>query len=159
MKHRFILEVSEDGEKWETVVDRSDSYEDTPNAYIPLNQPVKGKYVRYNNVEVPGNNLALSEIRVFGEGLGKKPSKVKGFSIIRQEDRRDASFKWEPVKGAQGYNIRWGIAPDKLYQSWLIYDVNEHFMRNLDRSTKYYFSIEAFNENGISERTEVQEVK
>ena len=32
-------------------------------------------------------------------------------------------------------------------------------MRNLDRDTRYYFSIEAFNENGISEKTEVLEVK
>ncbi len=32
---------------------------------------------------------------------------------------------------------------------------NEHFMRSLDRDTKYYFSIEAFNENGISERSEI----
>jgi beta-xylosidase len=159
LRHRFTLEVSEDGQNWKTVEDRSHSFEDAPNAYIPLNQPVKAKYVRYNNVEVPGNNLALSEIRVFGKGLGAKPAKVKGFSIDRQDDRRDASFKWEPVKGAQGYNIRWGIAPDKLYQSWLIYGENEHFMRNLDQDTKYYFSIEAFNENGISERTGIQEVK
>ena len=159
LRHRFTLEVSENGEDWKTVADRSQSFEDAPNAYITLNQPIRARYVRYNNVEVPGNNLALSEIRVFGKGLGKEPAKVKGFTVSRQEDRRDASFKWEPVKGAQGYNIRWGIAPDKLYQSWLIYDETEHFMRNLDRDTKYYFSIEAFNENGISERTEILEVK
>ncbi|QED37887.1 family 43 glycosylhydrolase [Antarcticibacterium arcticum] len=159
LRHRFTVEVSEDGENWKTVIDRSKSYKDAPNAYIPLNKPVVGKYVRYNNVEVPGQNLALSEIRVFGKGLGKKPEKVKGFKVSREQDRRDASFSWNPVKGAQGYNIRWGIAPDKLYQSWLIYDVNEHFMRNLDRDTQYYFSIEAFNENGISDKTEVQEVK
>ncbi|MFD1095090.1 family 43 glycosylhydrolase [Salegentibacter chungangensis] len=159
LKHRFTIEVSEDGENWKRVVDRSESFEDAPNAYITLNKPVQAKYMRYNNVEVPGKNFALSEIRVFGKGLGKKPAKVKGFTVSRHEDRRDASFQWEPVKGAQGYNIRWGIAPDKLYQSWLIYDKNEHLMRNLDRDTKYYFSIEAFNENGISERTEVQEVK
>lgn len=159
LRHRFILEVSDDGQNWKTLVDRSNSFVDAPNAYLPINEPVRGKYVRYNNVEVPGNNLALSEIRVFGKGLGKKPSKVKGFKVDRQEDRRDAAFRWEPVKGAQGYNIRWGIAPDKLYQSWLIYDENEHFMRNLDRGTKYYFTIEAFNENGISDRTEIQEVE
>ncbi|MGB7843275.1 MAG: family 43 glycosylhydrolase [Salinimicrobium sp.] len=159
LRHRFTLEVSENGKNWKTIVDRSNSYEDAPNAYIPLNEPVKGKYVRYKNVKVPGENLALSEIRVFGKGLGEIPAMVQGFTVTREEDRRDASFKWEPVKGAQGYNIRWGIAPDKLYQSWLIYDVNEHFMRNLDRDTKYYFSIEAFNENGISGRTEVLEVK
>ncbi|MCX2838019.1 family 43 glycosylhydrolase [Salinimicrobium sp. MT39] len=159
LRHRFTLEVSENGKDWKTVVDRSNSYIDAPNAYLPLNEPVKAKYVRYNNIEVPGNNLALSEIRVFGKGLGKKPAKVKCFTINRQEDRRDAAFKWGPVKGAQGYTIRWGIAPDKLYQSWLIYGENEHFMRNLDKGTTYYFSIEAFNENGISEKTEIREVK
>ena len=154
LRHRFILEVSEDGKKWKTVVDRSNSYKDSPNAYIVLNQPVKARFVRYKNIEVPGNNLALSEIRVFGLGLEKKPAGVKGFKVIRQADRRDAAFSWKPVKGAQGYNIRWGIAPDKMYQSWLVYDVNKHFMRCLDRDTPYYFSIEAFNENGISEKTE-----
>jgi len=154
LRHRFILEVSEDGKKWETVVDRSNSYKDSPNAYIVLNQPVKARFVQYKNIEVPGNNLALSEIRVFGLGLEKKPAGVKGFKVTRQADRRDAAFSWKPVKGAQGYNIRWGIAPDKMYQSWLVYDVNKHFMRCLDRDTPYYFSIEAFNENGISEKTE-----
>ncbi len=154
LRHRFILEVSEDGKKWKTVVDRSNSYKDSPNAYIVLNQPVKARFVRYKNIEVPGNNLALSEIRVFGLGLGKKPAGVKGFKVTRQADRRDAAFSWKPVKGAQGYNIRWGIAPDKMYQSWLVYDVNKHFMRCLDRDTPYYLSIEAFSENGISEKTE-----
>ena len=32
-------------------------------------------------------------------------------------------------------------------------------MRCLDRDTQYYFSIEAFNENGISEKSEIIEVK
>ena len=154
LRHRFILEVSEDGKNWQTVVDRSNSCKDSPNAYIVLNQPVKARFVRYKNIEVPGNNLALSEIRVFGLGLEKKPAGVKGFKVTRQADRRDAAFSWKPVKGAQGYNIRWGIAPDKMYQSWLVYDVNKHFMCCLDRDTPYYFSIEAFNENGISEKTE-----
>jgi hypothetical protein len=95
---------------------------------------------------------------VFGLGLGKKPANVKGFTIKRETDRRDATFSWSSVKDAQGYNIRWGIAPDKLYQSWLVYDVNEHIMRCLDRDTPYYFSIEAFNENGISDQTEIIKV-
>ena len=153
LRHRFVLETSEDGKNWQTVVDRSNSYKDSPNAYLVLPLPVKAKFVRYNNIKVPGNNFAMSEIRVFGLGLGKKPAGVKDFEVIRQDDRRDAAFSWKPVKGAQGYNIRWGIAPDKMYQSWQVYDVNEHFMRCLDRDTQYYFSIEAFNENGISEIT------
>ncbi len=159
LRHRFTIEISEDGKIWQTVVDRSKSYKDAPNAYIVINQPVIGKFVRYKNIEVPGNNLALSEIRVFGIGQGEVPEKVRGFIVKREADRRDASLSWNPVKGAQGYNIRWGIEPGKLYQSWLVYDVNEHFMRCLDRDTPYYFSIEAFNANGISDKSELIEIE
>jgi len=155
LKHRFSIEVSEDGTNWQTVVDRSKSEKDAPNAYIVLDNPVTAKYVRYNNVEVPGVNFAMSEFRVFGLGLDSKPQMVSEFDVKREADRRDASFSWNPVEGAQGYNIRWGIAPDKLYQAWLVYDTNKHFMRSLDRDTPYYFSIEAFNENGISDKSEI----
>lgn len=151
LRHRFTIEVSEDGKTWQTVVDRSNSWKDSPNAYIVLSQPVERRFVRYKNIEVPGPNLAMSEIRVFGLGFGKKPAQVKGFTIKREADRRNATFSWNPVKGAQGYNIRWGIAPEKLYHSWLIYEDNELLMRSLDKNTTYYFTIEAFNENGISE--------
>ncbi|SHI33087.1 F5/8 type C domain-containing protein [Tangfeifania diversioriginum] len=159
LRHRFTIEVSEDGGTWETVVDRSNSWKDSPNAYIVLNQPVEAKFVRYKNIEVPGPNLAMSEIRVFGLGAGEKPAQVKGFNVNRESDRRNATFSWNPVKSAQGYNIRWGIAPDKLYHSWLVYDDNELLMRNLDKNTTYYFTIEAFNENGISEKTEIIEIE
>lgn len=155
LKHQFTIEASEDGETWKTVVDRSKSEADTPNAYIVLEEPVVAKYVRYNNIKVPGANFAMSELRVFGLGQGDQPENVSGFDIERQTDRRDVSFSWNAVEGAQGYNIRWGIAADKLYQSWQVYDTNEHFMRNLDRDTPYYFTIEAFNENGISDKSEV----
>jgi Glycosyl hydrolases family 43/F5/8 type C domain len=159
LKHRFTIETSENGTTWHTVVDRSKSDKDAPNAYIVLDQPVTAKYVRYNNIEVPGNNFAMSEIRVFGLGLGNKPEQVSGFKIKRETDRRDASFSWKPVEGAQGYNIRWGIAKDKLYQSWQVYDTDSHFMRCLDRDTPYYFTIEAFNENGISALSNIQYIK
>ncbi|WP_455169995.1 family 43 glycosylhydrolase [Aegicerativicinus sediminis] len=155
LKHQFTIDVSADGTNWQTVVDRSDAQIDAPNAYIVLEEPVVAKYVRYNNIKVPGANFAMSEIRVFGVGQGEKPETVNGFLVQRQNDKRDASFSWDPVADAQGYNIRWGIAPDKLYQSWLVYDKNELFIRCLDRDTPYYFSIESFNENGKSEKSEI----
>ena len=159
LHHRFTIEVSGDGTQWEPVVDRSNSFKDSPNAYIVLTQPVEAKFVRYRNVEVPGNNLAMSEIRVFGLGLGQEPGAVKNFVVERQNDRRDAQLSWEKVKGAAGYNIRWGIAPDKLYNSWLVYEKNELFMRCFDTATSYYITIEAFNENGISKQGKVLEMK
>lgn len=159
LHHRFLIQSSLDGIKWQTIVDRSESYKDSPNAYEVLAQPIKAKFIKYSNVNVPGPNLALSEIRVFGLGFGKLPEQVRNFVVERQTDRRDASISWNQVKGAQGYNIRWGIAPDKLYHSWLVYEDTTLFMRNLDRDTEYYFSIESFNENGISKKSEVIKVE
>lgn len=153
--HRFTVEVSEDGLKWNKIIDKSKSNKDSPNAYLVLDKPIFSKYVRYNNIKVPGNNFALTEIRVFGLGEGKIPKTVENFSTFRQKDRREIKLNWNSVKDAQGYNIKWGIDPNKFYHSWLVYDKNELYMRNLDKETSYYFLIEAFNENGISEKSEI----
>ena len=77
----------------------------------------------------------------------------------RKTDRRDALITWKPVKNAQGYNIRWGIAPDKLYSSWLIYGENELLLKALTTDQQYWFAIEAFNENGISALSELKQIK
>jgi beta-xylosidase len=102
LRHRFTIEVSDDGKNWQFVVDRSNSYKDAPNAYIVLNQPVTAKFVRYKNVKVPGQNLAMSEIRVFGTGFGKKPAIVNDFVVKREADRRDAAFSWKQDRGCPG---------------------------------------------------------
>lgn len=159
LRHRYQIEGSVDGKDWKVLIDKSNSYKDTPNDYTELEFPEKVRYVRYKNIEVPTPSLAISEIRVFGLGEGKAPQKVKKLNLERQADRRDIAIIWTPVKGAQGYNVLWGIAPDKLYSSWMVYDANELFMKSLTVDQDYYFSIEAFNENGVSERTEVQHVK
>lgn len=159
LRHRYQIEGSVDGKDWKVLIDKSNSYKDTPNDYTELEFPEKVRYVRYKNIEVPTPSLAISEIRVFGLGEGKAPQKVKKVNLERQADRRDIAISWTPVKGAQGYNVLWGIAPDKLYSSWMVYDANELFMKSLTVDQDYYFSIEAFNENGVSERTEVQHVK
>lgn len=159
LRHRYQIEGSVDGKEWKVLIDKSNSYKDTPNDYTELEFPEKVRYVRYKNIEVPTPSLAISEIRVFGLGEGKAPQKVKKLNLERQADRRDIAISWTPVKGAQGYNVLWGIAPDKLYSSWMVYDANELFMKSLTIDQDYYFSIEAFNENGVSERTEVQHVK
>lgn len=105
-------------------------------------------------------HLSISAIRVFGLGGGKTPAQVKAFYPCRHDDRRDITLTWEPVKGAQGYNILWGIAPDKLYSSWMVYG-NEckHLMKSLSTDQDYYFAIEAFNENGVSKISEIKRVK
>ena len=159
LRHRYLIETSADGKNWEIAIDKRKSYTDTPNDYVELPVAVKTRFIRYKNIEVPTLNLAISDIRVFGLGEGKKPEKVTGFNVERKTDRRDALITWKPVKNAQGYNIRWGIAPDKLYSSWLIYGENELLLKALTTDQQYWFAIEAFNENGISALSELKQIK
>jgi len=151
LRHRYVVEGSEDGSKWVTLVNRSKSYKDTPNDYVELEVPVRVRYVRYRNIEIPTPHLAISDLRVFGKGEGKRSAAVKGFKVERLADRRDAQITWQAQKDCQGYNIRWGIAPDKLYSSWMVYGDNSLLLKSLTTDQSYYFAIEAFGENGISD--------
>lgn len=151
--HRYSIEGSIDGKNWMTIVDRSNSYSDVPNDYIELAEPVLIRYIRYKNIKVPTPYLSLSALRVFGVGQGKLPAAVKNFKVERQADRRDAMITWSKVPGAQGYNVIWGIAPGKLYSSWMVYDDTTLDLKSLTIDQSYYFAIEAFSENGISVRS------
>jgi len=99
--------------------------------------------------------LAISEFRVFGLGSGKKPAIPKNFSVKREEDRRNAFLSWSRIENSQGYVLYWGLKPDKLNNSVLIYDKNEYDLRALNIGEGYFFQVEAFNENGISSKSEV----
>jgi len=157
--HQYTIEGSLDGKQWKLLIDKNNSDKDTPNDYVALASPQTVRYVRYKNKHVPTPHIAISGLRIFGLGSGKKPQKVKQFVVNRKADSRDSHISWERQKNAQGYNVLWGIAPDKLYSSWMVYDKNELELRSLTVGQTYYFAIEAFNENGVSERTKVQEVK
>lgn len=159
LHHRYKIEGSMDGKTWTTLVDRSDNFRDVPNDYVELGMPQSVRYVRYKNIHAPTPYLSISDIRIFGTGQGKKPTNVKNFSVKRKQDRRDALITWASQPNCQGYNVLWGIAPDKLYSSWMVYDADSLMMRNLSVDQTYYFSIEAFNENGVSGRTAVIEIK
>lgn len=152
LHHRYTIQGSADGKTWITLVDRAGSFEDVPNDYVEMTTPASVRYIRYNNIKVPTPHLAISGLRVFGTGNGKVPADVKSFTVTRKSDRRDALIRWDVVPGAQGYNIIWGIAPDKLYNSWMVYGKNELLLKSLTVNQQYYFTIEAFNENGISKR-------
>lgn len=159
LRHHYLIEGSLDKQNWITLSDHRNSYKDTPNDYIQVEEPISVRYVRYKNIEVPTPHLAISDLRIFGIGSGKKPTAVKNFKVIRQSDRRDVQISWQPGKNCQGYNIRWGIAPDKLYSSWLIYGKEELLLKSLTTDQSYYFAIEAFNENGVSELSPVVKVQ
>lgn len=153
--HRYLIEGSLDGKDWRILVDRSQNYREVPNDYVELGTPERVRYIRYRNIQVPTPYLSISEIRVFGVGEGDVPTSVDNLEIRRGADQREALLTWSDPGNTQGFNVRWGIAPDKLYSSWLVYDQCELELRGLNVDQEYFFTVEAFNENGISERTTV----
>lgn len=103
----------------------------------------------------------ISDVRVFGNGSGKPPGTRRGLAARRDGDRRNAFVSWKPVSGAVGYNIRWGIALAKLYQTWQVWSDagNEIEIRALHVDQDYWFAIEAFDENGVSRLSEPVQIE
>jgi hypothetical protein len=149
---RFRLTHSSDGKEWTLLADLGDEKRDRPNAYIELPRPVRTRYVRYEHGYVASRNLAIGDIRIFGNGNGRRPATPAGLLVRRDTDRRNAFVSWKPVRAAVGYNVRWGIGPGKLYQTYQVFADRPQPLeiRALTVGQDYWFAIEAFDENGVS---------
>ena len=157
--HQYKLYYSIDGKKWTVLADKSNNKTDVPHDYIELEKPVEAKFIKLENIHMPTGKFAISGLRIFGKGHGQKPAVVKQLIVLRTEkDKRSAWIKWSPDEKAWAWNIYYGTAPDKLYTCIMVHDLNEYWLKTLDSKKEYYFSIEAINENGISERTKVMKV-
>ena len=157
---QFKVYASRDGRQWELIADLTGEKRDRPNAYIELAEPVRARHVKYEHVYVAGPNLAISDIRVFGNAGGRPPRTPAKLEARRDADPRNAFLKWKKVPGAVGYNIRWGVRPDKLYQTYQVWaEAGEQLeIRALNVGVSYWFAIEAFDENGVSKVSAAVEV-
>jgi xylan 1,4-beta-xylosidase len=154
--HQYKIFESKDEKKWNLLVDKSTNKKDVPHDYTELAKPVQTRFLKIVNNKMPAGKFAISGFRVFGLGSGEKPPAVKGFTVLRTEkDKRSAWLKWSQVDNAYAYNIYIGIAPDKLYNSIMVYNENEYWLKTMDKEIQYYFVIEALNENGIGERSQI----
>ena len=158
---QFKIYTSIDNKKWEKAIDLSNEKHDRPNAYVELNNPIQARYVKYEHIYVASENLAISDFRVFGNGNDATPTAPKNLTAVRDSDERNVFLKWDQVKNVTGYNIRWGIAKDKLYQTYQVFADRdpELEIRALNLGQDYYFAIESFNENGVSPLSETVYIK
>lgn len=158
--HQYKLWYSKDGVKWNILVDESKNTKDVPHDYIELSNPVEARFIKLENITMPTGKFAISGLRVFGKGHGETPSVVNNFIVLRTNfDKRSAWLKWQQVDDATGYNIYMGTNPQKLYNCIMVYGSNEYWLKTMDKEMPYYFTIESFNENGISKRTEIIKVE
>jgi xylan 1,4-beta-xylosidase len=151
----FTLESSTDGKRWRPLATTGTERRDRPNAYFQLPSPVRARYVRYVHGHVGAAHLAISDLRVFGSADGSAPRAPSGIKAVRP-DGRAMTVSWQRVPGAVGYNVRWGIAPDRLnlcYQVFadsLVKSGTRLEVRALSAGVGYHVAVEAFNENGVS---------
>jgi xylan 1,4-beta-xylosidase len=149
---RFRLRHSRDGRAWAPLADLSAESRDRPNAYIELPRAVRARFVRYEHGHVGARHLAISDVRVFGTAGGRPPRAPSHLAVRRDHDARNAVITWRPVPRVVGYNVRWGIAPDKLYETYQLFADRPPRLelRALTVGQDYFVAIEAFDENGVS---------
>ena len=162
----FTLEASPDGRHWQDVARTEPPRRDRPNAYFELEKPVRARFIRYVHGHVGADNLAISDIRVFGNAAGPPPSAPVNVSAARHRDERDATIRWTRVPGAVGYNIRFGLRPDRLtltHQLWADElgsgTTLTKELRSLNVGVPYWVAIEGFNESGVSKLSRVVRVR
>lgn len=143
---RYVLETSLDGKQWETLETVA---RECSNGYFEYPEGVRARYIRVTGGQLPYRQpLRISGLRIFGNGCGKKPAKAE-VSAVRNGEL-DAVVRWAHLGDAQGCNVRYGAAPDKLYQSWLVYSADELTLTTLMAGATYFIRVDSFNENGIT---------
>jgi xylan 1,4-beta-xylosidase len=162
----FVLQASGDGTNWQDIARTEPPRRDRPNAYFELRQPVRARFIRYVHNHVGAANLAISDIRVFGNADGPPPTQPTGLNAQRHTDDRDATIRWSRVPGAVGYNIRFGVRPDRLtltHQLWADelggMPMLSKELRSLNKGVNYWAAVEAFNESGVSQLSRVVPIR
>ena len=138
--------VSDDNSNWTKIISKPQNKMELKHDYNELEKPVSARYVKVVNVATYDNaKFSIKDLRIFGTTPKMKTQKVSKFMAVRNpEDRREANVIWEPVAGADGYVIRYGIEKNKLYNSYIVYGKNQLYMHSMNTKPEYYFEVEAF---------------
>ncbi len=154
----FTVQISNDNKNWAMLIDKSNNAVDNRHDYTELSEPVKARYVKLTNVFTPDSGkFAIKDLRIFGNPDKAKFTEVTDVMVVRDpDDRRDATLTWKPVEGADGYIVRYGIEPNKLYNNYMVYDKYTLTIHSLNRDPEYFFKVEAFDSGTdyYRERTE-----
>ena len=156
----FKLESSLDGKSWQPLAATGTERRDRPNAYFQLAAPVRARYVRYVHGHVGAAHLAISDLRVFGDAGGSAPKTPANVKAVRSESRM-MTVSWQRVPGAVGYNVRWGVKPDRLELCYQVFADHGTSLdiRALNAGVGYHVAVEAFDENGVSTLSKIVSVR
>jgi len=154
LQYCYRILASNDQKVWNIIVDKSSNTIDACHDYIELDKPVKTKYIKVENVKVPDGLFSVYDLRIFGKRKGKTPNEPSGLTAERDaSDTRRAILKWNKDISVTGYIVNYGTDINKLYSSVMVYDADSVSLTGLNKGVTYYFSIDAFNESGITKGT------
>lgn len=148
----YVIYASNDGNKWYTVVDNADKRTDRPHDYIEFEKPFRARYIKWVNKEYTvSNQVSLRELRIFGNGKREVPAPAEHLTVKRDmADPCKAVLLWDKSDGADGYVVRYGVSPDKLYNSFQVLQETALEIGSLNSGVTYYFAVDSYNGNGIS---------
>lgn len=159
--YRYLVEISDDGQTWRTLIDKRENQRDAPHDYTQLSQPVSGRYVRLTNRHTPaGARFSVSGFRVFGKANGPLPSEASKITAQRNpNDARRAHISWSPSQDAEFYIVRYGVQPDRLFTDFQVYDTTDLDLNTLNRGVSYYVTVDAINSSGIKRGTTIVKIE
>ena len=150
--YRYVIEMSNDGENWKKIVDKSKNTRDAVHELIVMNKPVETRYLRITNCEELPGKFSLYDFRVFGKGNGDLPEQVTNIKVIKNtEDSRRYHISWQPQKIATGYIVNVFLEDGSYVTSVMTLD-NDIEGGFFNRYSNYLFTVVAFNENGIASK-------
>jgi hypothetical protein len=154
LQYCYKILASDDQKSWKVIVDKSNNSNDACHDYLELDKPLNTRYIKVENVKVPDGKFSIYDLRIFGRRKGTAPTEVKDFTVVRDvADSRRATISWPRNNLATGYVINYGTESEKLYTSVMVYGKDSLRLTGLNTGIKYFFSIDAFNESGISKGT------
>ncbi|HWB92185.1 MAG TPA: fibronectin type III domain-containing protein, partial [Puia sp.] len=81
---------------------------------------------------------------------------ITGFTVTRDAaDPRHAHIQWPHTTDADFYIVRYGIAPQRLFGNYQVYNADSLDIRALNTGVKYYFTVDAVNGSGITRGTTI----
>ncbi|MEV0354821.1 family 43 glycosylhydrolase [Nocardia sp. NPDC050697] len=146
----YIVEASATGEDWTVVLDTRDAGADRPHGFTALDRPGRYRYIRFTSSATPyGAPVAVSGLRVFGRGRGDIPAVA--LAEAKRTGPLNARITWSKSDTADGYLVKYGRHPDKLYHSWTVHDRCDLDLSTLNAGADYWVAVDAFNACGIAE--------
>lgn len=148
--YQYRIEISDDGQKWESLIDRTQNTKDMPHELIVLDNSQKTRYIRITNTKDMTGKFSMYGFRVFGSGGGEAPEEVSGIQVKRsKDDTRRIFLSWDEQPNTTGYVVRWGVKKDEMKNATMVFS-NQMEGGYFNRDFPYLFSIDAFNENGVT---------